>query len=134
MKPQELRLNNYVADKRYKTPMYIVSMGLDEDRSAYLYLEFDGNEGDVWENYLDEIMPLPIKDYEDLLERFGFEYNEAERKHRALLGGYNVTLIRKGNKYALAIEECEEVGYFFDVAYIHELQNIIFDTIEISLQ
>lgn len=135
MKPQELRLSNYVADTRYKTPMWIVSMGLDEDRGSYLYLDFDGNEGDVWENYIDEVTPVTIQDHEDLLDKFGFEYNENENKYRALIGGYHVTLIPKGKRYALAIEELEEqTGYYYDVVYIHELQNKIFDTIEISLQ
>ncbi len=135
MKPQELRLSNYVIDAIYKFPMWIASMGFDTKRGAYLYLDFEGNEGDVWEDYTDEVLPVPIKDYEELLEKFGFEYNEAERKWKALKGSAIITLIQKGEKYALAIEEeGEENGYYFDVKFIHDLQNKVFDTINIALQ
>ena len=129
MKPQELRIGNYVAtDNGF--PMFITALGED-----WVQLDFKENVADIWDENLDDVHPCKITEYREMLEDMGFEYNENENKYRALIGGYHVTLIPKGKRYALAIEELEEqTGYYYDVVYIHDLQNKIFDTIEITLQ
>ena len=41
----ELRIGNWVYDSKYtQYPMQVVCVGSD-----YVYLDFEGNEGDVWE-------------------------------------------------------------------------------------
>lgn len=131
MKPQELRLGNFIADKIYKTPMWIVSMGLDDKRDAYLYLEFDGNNGDVWENYIDEITPLLINDNDNLLERFGFVYDEPTGKWLALKKTETIYLKRNGNAYDVYTRGYNAMHEV--VEYIHELQNVVFDKLGIVL-
>ena len=44
MKIEELKINNYVGDA-HGFPMYITALFADGN----VYLDFDGNEGDVWE-------------------------------------------------------------------------------------
>ena len=52
----ELRLGNLVYDGNYtKFPMQVETISKD-----YVYLDFEGNEGDVYECSNEEIKPIPI--------------------------------------------------------------------------
>lgn len=56
---REMRIGNwfYVGDVA-KYPMYIVALGSD-----WVYLDFPGNEGDVWEAEPGELYPIPATEY-----------------------------------------------------------------------
>lgn len=65
----DLRLRNWVYDgERTQFPMYVQTIGED-----YVYLNFDGNEGDVFESTPDDLQGIPIT--QELLERMGFTFN-----------------------------------------------------------
>lgn len=72
MHTNELMLGNWVeyatginGDKR-SIPMYVKAIFRDE-----VYLDFDGNEGDVWEEKEENLLGIPIT--EELLEKCGFD-------------------------------------------------------------
>ena len=58
----DLRLGSWVYDgERTQFPMYVQAIGED-----YVYLNFDGNEGDVFECKPEELQGIPLTD--DLME------------------------------------------------------------------
>ena len=65
----DLRLGNwlYESDKS-KFPMQVEGIGKD-----WIYLNFEGNDGDVFENTDKEIYPIPLN--KELLENIGFKYS-----------------------------------------------------------
>lgn len=118
-----LRLGNWVYDGELtQFPMYVQTIGED-----YVHLNFDGNEGDVFESTPDELQGILLT--EELLEKIGFS--------REILGfwrkqeeGYIVD-VSVGLAY-IQIEKwaggrihsrCTCHG----VRFIHELQNLFQD-------
>lgn len=66
---KDLRLGNWVYDgEKAQFPMRVETLGDD-----YVYLDFDGNEGDVWESTSEDIHGIPIT--RQLLEKLGFKEN-----------------------------------------------------------
>ena len=65
----DLRLKNwlYESDKS-KFPMQVEGIGKD-----WIYLNFEGNESDVFENTDKEIYPIPLN--KQLLENIGFKFS-----------------------------------------------------------
>ena len=62
----DLRLGNWVYDgERTQFPMYVQTIGED-----YVYLNFNGNEGDAWECKPDDLQGIPITP--ELLTKLGF--------------------------------------------------------------
>lgn len=117
IKAGDIMLNNWFHVNGY--PMYVDSIFRDT-----VYLEFEGNEGDVWEENIKDLKPIPLTD--DILVKAGF------RKHK--MSGYDAHFI-----YSLFIGG-ETIGitaiYNADfsimlhgvarvVKYLHRLQNII---------
>lgn len=117
IKAGDIMLNNWFHVNGY--PMYVDSIFRDT-----VYLEFEGNEGDVWEENIKDLTPIPLT--EDILLKAGF------RKHK--MSGYDTHFI-----YSLFIGG-ETIGitaiYNADfsimlhgvargVKYLHRLQNII---------
>lgn len=124
MHPLELRLGNYVADAIYKKPMYIVFMSAKD-----VYLDFQGNEGDVWECLTKDITPLPIKENTNILIEFGFSYDKN-----------NDIYVRCKDNTCIKLKQGSDGKYdVFNsnahdrVEFIHELQNFVFDSLEIVL-
>ena len=133
LKPMDLRLGNYIANSAWDNqPMYIVSMGLDDEKDAYLYLDFDGNEADLWEEYLTDVSALPINESDNLLEQFGFIYDEPTGKWIAIKETETIYLKQNGDKYDVFTHG--EDGVHGKVEYIHQLQNFVYDKLDIELR
>ena len=75
----DLRLGNwlYESDKS-KFPMQVEGIGKD-----WIYLNFEGNEGDVFENTDKEIYPIPIT--RGLIENLGFDRIKEEPYDKEIL-------------------------------------------------
>ena len=66
MNTKELRIGNFVyISGMTKFPMEVVGLGSD-----WVYLDFEDNEGDVWEGDLEEMEGIPIS--EEILKGCGF--------------------------------------------------------------
>lgn len=73
---RDLQIGDYVLT-RNDFPMYISSLYLD----STVYLDFEDNKGDVWEEDLADIKPIFLT--EDLLMKLGFTQSKiAEGLHR----------------------------------------------------
>ena len=124
----ELRLGNWVYDGNYtKFPMQVETISKD-----YVYLDFEGNEGDVYECSNEEIHPIPITG--EILKKIGFV------KHN--LYGYKEHFIYRyecSNRLELtalfdsdfSLDIC---GIAKRISNLHHLQNIMLDLFGIKLE
>ncbi len=119
IKTNELRVGNLVY-----TPMdfKMKVVGIFDDQ---ILLDFEGNEGDVFDFKPNELKPIPLT--EEKLLKFGFEniYDEL-----LFYNGY-FDLIFNDNRVSLRVE-----GQWLslDVEYVHQLQNLYFALKGIELQ
>lgn len=118
----DLRLGNWVHDSECtRYPMYVHTIGED-----YVYLNFDGNEGDVWECKTEELQGIPLT--EELLEKMDFFHNGVWwRKQDA---GYAVD-VSVSMAYA-QIEKWVNCSMHsrctcHGLRFVHELQNLFRD-------
>lgn len=117
IKPQDLCIGNWVYDgDRTQFPMQVVGIGLD-----YVYLDFEGNEGDVWESKPEDLQGIPLT--ESLLIQCGF--------------GFKDGLCRKG---AVKVKPCRgfvsieyqsegqltATAHSTQIYYLHHLQNFVY--------
>ena len=127
----DLRLGNwlYESDKS-KFPMQVESIGKN-----WIYLDFEGNEGDVFENSDKEIYPIPIT--KELIvkslnaEPLGDDYS-------VKLGDYRYIYFRINNDGYISIDffnydDNSENEICDGIRYVHELQNIYHDLAEKEL-
>ena len=123
MKPLELRLDNYVANE-HGFAMYIVDLARD-----MVYLDFIGNEGGIWECETKDLKPLPINEYPNVLIELGFSYDKDRDIHVRIKDDITIKL-KKSNDGMYDVFNGEVHGR---VQYIHELQNFVFDNLDIEL-
>ena len=114
----DLRVGNWVYDDvRTQFPMFIRTVGED-----YVYLDFDGNEGDLWESTPDDLQGIPLTG--ELLEKLGFTFKDGLWRHE---WGVKV----KPEKGFVNIENKDKEYWLYgtcnckDVWYLHQLQNVI---------
>ena len=68
---RDLRIGNWVYDGECtQFPMWVQAVGED-----YVYLNFEGNEGDVWESAPQELQGIPVTI--ELLKKIGFKEDTA---------------------------------------------------------
>lgn len=114
----DLRVGSWVYDGEHtQFPMFIRGIGED-----YVYLDFDGNEGDLWESTPDDIQGIPLTG--ELLEKLGFTFKDGLWRHE---WGVKV----KPEKGFVNIENKDKEHWLYgtcnckDVWYLHQLQNVI---------
>ena len=114
----DLRVGNWVYDGEHtRFPMFIVGIGED-----YVYLDFYGREGDIWESTPDDIQGIPLTG--GLLEKLGFTFKDGLWRHE---WGVKV----KPEKGFVNIENKDKEHWLYgtcnckDVWYLHQLQNVI---------
>lgn len=134
---KDLMLGNWVYDgENTQFPMFVQTIGED-----YVYLNFDGNEGDVWESTPEELRGIPLT--EQLLMKIGFKQNFIEGVE------YYSTFIKINDKRHLHLSirldkqraditeisqknfpdtELRLRSHIEDIFFLHELQNFFFLT------
>lgn len=127
MRANEIRLGNLFAMKDF--PMYVEAIFRDK-----VYLNFEGNEGDVWEEDLKDLVPIPLT--EEILLKAGFEKeNEDDKYGRVFLipnTKYIIRIVNYGNPqskdfgYSLEISDDKDWCSIKRIYYLHDLQNLIF--------
>lgn len=114
---KDLMIGNWVYDgTRTQFPMCIVGIGTD-----YVYLDFEGNEGDIWESTPQELEGIPITD--ELLQKLGFTkdgslWKKTERRRE-------IKMNTEGFVYIESFDNrlCDNRGGCHDIHYLHQLQN-----------
>lgn len=118
---KDLMIGDWVYEsERSKFPMKVVSVG-----ENYCYLDFPNNEGDVFDGYEKDMMPIEVTDELlikigfkklsggiELIKDFMFEMDEVD----IIIGNYN-------NIYSCSFWKITKQFGFFDFKYLHELQN-----------
>lgn len=115
----DLRLGNWLyAGERTQFPMYVQTIGED-----YVYLNFNGNEGDAWECKPDDLQGIPITP--ELLTKLGF--SELYGLWRQTMSNRRIAV--KIDSTFVSIEAFED--RLLDsrctchgVKYLHQLQNL----------
>ena len=114
IKTTELRIGNWVYDgKRTQFPMFIQTVAYD-----YVYLDFPGNEGDVFESESKELEGIPITP--DILVDSGFENLGWCFTHEDL----DLRLIKQDWGWEFL---CVTIPIGKPIHFVHELQNIFYD-------
>ena len=125
---RDLTIGCYVYDgDRTKFPMYVQAIGED-----YVYLNFEGNEGDLWESTPDELQGIPLT--RELLEKAGFRKmsDDIYIYYRCEEGDYYEIFIYFDREEETKIEVIKQNISFSHVLknhkikFFHELQNIFF--------
>ncbi len=118
---RDLRIGNYVYDgDKTKFPMYVQTIGED-----YVYLNFEGNEGDLWESTPEELQGIPLT--EELMNDNGFYHNGvwwSKRDKDYFLDisvGLAYVQIEKWSDGRIH-SRCTSHG----VRFLHELQNLFY--------
>lgn len=120
IKTKELMLGNWVlSGAKTQFPMYVT--GIFDDVA---YLDFEGNEGDIWEEKEEDMFPVPLT--KEILLKNGFT-------KRKMLGYtyhfyyeyYTDDIVIK----ITALYNCDfsvlMFGRAMNVNYVHELQNLL---------
>ena len=130
IKTKDLRLGNYVTDNSGFT-MYVV--GIYEDT---VLLNFEGNEGDVWEVNEEDIKPIKLT--QKRLSKCGFiannnyefpafdEFIHKDNKWFGI-GDFN-------NKYFIVNFLDQQLGCDHKLMYLHQLQNLFYELTQKELE
>lgn len=115
---RELAIGNFVYDgDRTKFPMFVETIGWD-----YVYLNFMGNEGDVFESVPEDLEGIPLTG--ELLKKIGFSFKDGLWRHWF---GVNV----KPEAGFVFIENKDKEHWMFgtctckDIWHLHQLQNLV---------
>ncbi len=127
IKETDIMIGNFFHVNGY--PMYVDAIFRDT-----VYLEFEGNEADPWEENIKDLIPIPLT--EDILLKAGFEKeNEDDKYGRVFLipnTKYIIRIVNYGNPqsedfgYSLEISDDKDWCSIKRIYYIHDLQNTIF--------
>lgn len=115
---EDLRIGNWVYDgERTQFPMFIRAIG-----EAYVYLDFEGNEGTWFEADNNDLQGIPLTG--ELLEKIGFTFKDGLWRHK---WGVKV----KPEAGFVFIENKDEENWLYgtctckDIWYLHQLQNVV---------
>lgn len=134
MNTKDLMIGNWVYfTRKSKFPMQVVSIG-----DNYVYLDFEGNEGDVFEPTLEEVQPIEVT--EEILQNSGFEkyeefspVGETRTKEPYFIlsaEGYDFFFKKtyKNNDTYWCLNVSDNyllTRSTFYIKYVHEIQNIL---------
>jgi hypothetical protein len=114
----DLYIGNWVYDgERTQFPMFIRAIGED-----YVYLDFQGNEGDLFESTPEELQGIPLT--EELMEKLGFTFKDGLWRHHL---GIKV----KPEAGFVFIENKDKEHWMYgnctckDIWHLHQLQNLV---------
>lgn len=115
----DLCIGNWVYDgDKTQFPMFIRAVGED-----YIYLDFEGNEGDLWETTPEDLQGIPLTD--DIMERCGFILKDGLWRRGA---------VKVKPESSFVSVEYQSNGWLrtsansTEIYYLHQLQNFVYVT------
>ena len=124
IKVSDLCIGNWVFDgDRTQFPMFIRAIGED-----YVYLDFEGNEGDLWESKPEDLMGIPLKG--EVLKKIGFKYY-SDNHYELCDDGWSIVA-----HPIIGLFRIEKIDPFNNIRatftsemirHLHELQNAFFE-------
>ena len=117
----DLQLGNWLYyTEETKFPMQVSALGKD-----WVQLDFEGNDGDCFENNGDEIYPIPLNG--KMLENIGFKLIE----DYLYLGEFTLNYYKDG--FMICVNENDR-HITKPISYVHELQNLYYDLTDKELE
>ena len=117
---KELQIGNWVYESKIaQFPMQVITIGED-----YCYLDFEENEGDMFDGLLEEMMPIPMTKV--LLVQCGFRSTKegGAISYRRRIGCYRIIVDEMTKDiWRCHIHQKTELVGSFKFSYLHELQN-----------
>ena len=123
---QDVRVGDWVQEyseitDKLSIPMYVSAIFENGD----VYLDFNGNEADVWEEEIENIVPIQID--EDILKGFGFEHDKDIGDFFLRVGDRKLYVHRFQYDLSMwVIQFDDDVRYTPTCRNIHELQHIFY--------
>ena len=124
---QGLRIGDWVQEYseitgKFSMPMYVDAIFSD----GLVYLDFDDNEGDVWEAEIGDIAPIDIN--EDSLREFGFKIDVDINDFYLNTNGDKIYTHRfQYDPSRWTVQFGEDVRYTPTCVNIHELQHAYYE-------
>lgn len=119
----ELCVGNWVYDgDKTQFPMFIRAIGED-----YVYLDFEGNEGDLWEIKPDDLNGIPLTP--ELIENIGYRHNgyglwsKEEHRRKVCINIEMEFVAIEAFENRLCDSRCTCHG----IKYLHQLQNLFYN-------
>lgn len=112
-------LGNWVYEsERTQFPMRVEAIFYDD-----VYLDFEGNEGDVWEAEESDIMPIPLT--EDILSKLDSAECHTDM-YLIFVGEHMIRIEKHGESWLFCkfMENNSAEKVCKIVKYVHELQNV----------
>ncbi len=117
---KELRLGNYVKDTNNGFPMYVYAVGKD-----WVQLNFNNNEGDVWECDDKDLEPVQITI--ELLTILGFTQCKTDYWDKPCYEKDNIKIVRWDSDFwCVFVDKDINNRISLIIESLHELQNAYF--------
>lgn len=121
IKTKELMLGNWVyAGAKTQFPMYVT--GIFQDVA---YLDFEGNEGDVWEEKEEDMLPVPLTEKILLKNRFVKKKDKISEYYNSPDENVFVRFKKEISVLVILPLSKARVGARNRIKYVHELQNLL---------
>ena len=121
VKTKELMLGNWVlAGAKTQFPMYVT--GIFDDVA---YLDFEGNEGDVWEEKEEDMLPVPLTEKILLKNRFVKNKDKISEYYNSPDENVFVRFKKEISVLVILPLSTARVGARNRIKYVHELQNLL---------
>lgn len=123
LKLQDIHIGDWVQEyseitDNFSMPMYVSAIFAD----GTVYLDFNGNKGDVWEANIENVAPIKID--KESLKGFGFEFDFDIRGLKLSIGDNHIYIRRfQYNFNKRVVQIGENVRFTPTCSYIHELQH-----------
>ena len=117
---KDLAIGDWVYDgQSTQFPMFVIGIGVD-----YVYLDFPGNEGDVWESTPDELYGIPLTD--ELLAKLGFVSNDFGLWKKTEKRREVTVSLERGFVFIEAFDNkwLDSRGWCHGIKHLHQLQNL----------
>ena len=112
-------LGNWVYEsERTRFPMRVEAIFAED-----VYLDFPGNEGDVWESEEQDIMPIPLT--EEIISNLR-ECDHHDNVYYISIGVYLIRFEKTKSSFRVHVHEATNQYERVEkvIKYVHELQNI----------
>lgn len=122
---QDLCVGNWVYDgKHAQFPMYVIGLDIND-----VYLNFESNEGDVWESSYEDLFGIPLT--EELLDKMGFNKVTNIRWAKAEENKIIEIVFWPDGKIQVQIRTLiyanQDSCNHWHIRYLHELQNLFWN-------